>query len=205
MEDGTLTQVEDKRKDYVLPMEENRIISDPAAFSAASDGEGSAEEDVIGAITEEAETLGGGELEIESHEGVRRSERDEYDALIKNRFKELYAEDTQRLINRRFRKYKVMEERFKTLEETWAQKEAQISENMQKIAEFASILRYEVEKAIKETEERVISEVRSKRLRPTENGASPRKGAVPFDVSRLTKSERASLAKRAAGGEKIKF
>ena len=186
-------------------MEENRIISDPDVPAVASDGEGGAEEDVIGTISEEAETLGGGELELESTEGGKRSEREEYDALIKNRFKELYAEDTQRLINRRFRKYKVMEERFKTLEETLAQKEAQISENMQKIADFESILRSEVEKAVKETEERVISEVRSKRLRPTENGTIPRKGALPFDVSGLTKSERASLAKRAARGEKIKF
>ncbi len=189
-------------------MEENRIIDDMPEIQV-SDGDVAGEilslEDSIGENPEDTDAIGEDEGEVGSSQKKIRSEREEYDFLIKKRFKELYAEDTQRLINRRFRKYKVMEERYKLLEESLAQKEAEIGENMQKIADFDGLLRSEVEKAIKETEERVISEIRAKQLRPTENGAMPRMSPSPFDVSRLSRDDRARLAKRAAGGEKIKF
>lgn len=134
-----------------------------------------------------------------------RCEREEYELLIKNRFKDFYAEDTQRLINRRFRKYKVMEERFKIMEESLAEKDARLGENAAVITGFEERLKSEVEKAIKDTEERILGELRIKKLRPEENGALARKTGTPFDVSKLSKSDRATLAKRAAGGEKIKF
>ena len=134
-----------------------------------------------------------------------KNEREEYEQLIKNRFKEFYAEDTQRLINRRFRKYKIMEERFKYIEESLAEKEAKLLEKDAKIAEFDAFMRSETERIIKETEERILNEIKAKKLRPEENGAVPRKENSRFDVSRLTKNERATLAKRAASGEKIKF
>jgi hypothetical protein len=171
-------------------MEENRIEEDLISDEAEVLTESSAEE-----LENEAVPVG------ESG----RDEREEYELLIKNRFKDFYAEDTQRLINRRFRKYKVMEERFKIMEESLAEKEARLGENAAVIAGFDERLKAEIERAIKETEERVIGEIKAKRLRPDENGASPRKSSTPFDVSKLSKSERASLAKRAAGGEKIKF
>lgn len=182
-------------KDNVLPMEENRIIDTVPEVEADA-------EDAVG--SEECFPLEGS-IFADAVEEKAPDEREQYEALIKNRFKEFYAEDTQRLINRRFRKYKVMEERYRLLEETLAQKEARIVENEQKIAEFDDLLRSEIERAIKETEERVIGEIRSKRLRPLENGAMPSTAPSPFDVSRLTKNDRAALAKRAAGGEKIKF
>lgn len=134
-----------------------------------------------------------------------RREREEYERLIKDRFKDFYAEDTQRLINRRFRKYKVMEERFKIMEDSLAEKDAEIGAKNEKIAEFEDLLRSEIEKAIKETEERIIGEIKLKKLRPGENGAERSRGRSSFDVSRLTKKDRAALAKRAAGGEKIKL
>ena len=134
-----------------------------------------------------------------------RDEREEYELLVKNRFKDFYAEDTQRLINRRFRKYKVMEERFKLMEEELSARDAKISDYETKIADFDAFLQVEIERAVREAEERLIGEIKAKRLRPSENGAAPTKAAASFDVSRLTKSERATLAKRAAGGEKIKF
>lgn len=43
--------------------------------------------------------------------------RQEYDRLMKTRFKEFYAEDTQRIINKRFKKYHRLEERVRELEE----------------------------------------------------------------------------------------
>ena len=98
-----------------------------------------------------------------------------------------------------------MEERYKLLEESLAQKDAQIAEHSEKIAGFEELLRSEIEKTIKETEERVISEIRAKKLRPAENGTVAHRASTAFDVSKLSRDERAKLAKRAAGGEKIKF
>lgn len=183
-------------RDYVLPMEENRNIDFESELSVNG-------EFLDGAVLED----GGEEVEnsVETPEKKKPSEREEYELLIKSRFKELYAEDTQRLINRRFRKYKVMEERYKTLEESLALKEAELSESARRLEEYESLLRAEVERAVKETEERVINEIRAKQLRPSENGSLPKSAKSPFDVSRLTRGERASLAKRAAGGERIKF
>ena len=155
----------------------------------------------IGETTEETDTESAVEVEKEDF----FTEREEYDALMKGRFKNFYAEDTQRLINRRFRKYKIMEERYKLLEEDVAKKDAQIAENCERIAEFDALLRSEIEKAIKETEERVVGEIRAKKLRPTENGTVAHRISAAFDVSKLSRDERAKLAKRAAGGEKIKF
>lgn len=190
-------------------MEQNRIIESVGGTSLAEidvavDENSLISEDAIGAAPEkddeDVEDLCGEQNEKDLH-----NERDEYEFLIKNRFKDLYAEDTQRMINRRFRKYKIMEERFKILESTLAEKEAQNSENLQKIASFESVLRSEIEKAVRETEERVINEIRAKKIRPNENGTSPRSREMSFDVSGLTKKERAAIAKRAADGEKIKF
>ena len=48
------------------------------------------------------------------------AERREYERLIKTRFKDFYTEDTQRMINRRFKSFKALEEKCKTLEQTIA-------------------------------------------------------------------------------------
>ena len=133
------------------------------------------------------------------------SQREEYERLIKTRFKALYGEDTQRLINRRFRKYRVMEERYHILEENYKLLEQTAAESEKKLKEMSEKMATEGARLAKETEERVLSDIRSRRLRPDENGLS---GAVinqRSDVSRLTKSERARLARRAADGEKISF
>ena len=118
--------------------------------------------------------------------------REEYERLIKERFREHYAADMQRLINRRFKKYKALEERVRSLE-------AEAS----RYTDLDILLREERERAVRETEERMNNEFRAMRGRPSENGISPRLAKAPFDVSRLTKSERALLATRAQKGEKI--
>ena len=190
-------------KDYVLPMEENR--NDFGVVPEKNDTVIYDETQNIGGVTEDIDTPLESDEENEVEKENFFTEREEYDALMKGRFKSFYAEDTQRLINRRFRKYKIMEERYKLLEEDVAKKEAQIAENSERIAGFDALLRSEIEKAIKETEERVIGEIKTKKLRPAENGTVPQRSASAFDVSKLSRDERANLAKRAAGGEKIKF
>lgn len=203
-------------------MKENRIeesygsLADTAAAIDVSDGDGieigeilPSFEGSVGEISDGDDGLTVGEVKAEEAdvtvEAKGLSEREEYEELIKTRFKELYAEDAQRLINRRFRKYKIMEERFKIMEETLAKREAELSQSAERLAELESRLRSEVERAVRETEERVVGEIRAKRLRPSENGALPSRSASPFDVKTLSRDERARLAKRAARGERIKF
>lgn len=217
-------------------------------------------EDAIGTLPEE-ESAEDGEIffegELLSDEEIRRAERAEYDRLIRSRFKEFYTEDTQKMINRRFRKFKEQEEKLRqTMEENrtelakkskkltrddlvariressdalkkefsdFSEELALNSEKFIEIAEvlledgrfglsdayklshFDEIVGKSAENAAKATEERVLGDIRSKRARPDENGLAHRTAASPFDVSKLTRAERARLAKRAAGGEKIKL
>ncbi|MBP3375380.1 MAG: hypothetical protein J6L83_01285 [Clostridia bacterium] len=137
--------------------------------------------------TEEAEACEG-----EGSEESSIDEREEYERLIKTRFKELFREDTQRLINKRFKKYKALEEKVRVLEA-----------EAQKFAEIDSLLTAERERAVAETEERMNRQFKAMRSRAKENAVAPRVSPPPLDVSRLTKSERASLASRALKGEKI--
>ncbi|MBR3879519.1 MAG: hypothetical protein IKJ24_05290 [Clostridia bacterium] len=123
---------------------------------------------------------------------AQESDREEYERLIKERFREHYARDTQRLINRRFKKYKALEEKVKALEE-----------EVSRHADVETLLKEERERAVRETEERMSREFRAMRMRAQENALSPHTSRSPFDVARLTKSERALLATRAQKGEKI--
>ena len=120
------------------------------------------------------------------------NEREEYERLIKTRFKELFADDVQRLINKRFKKYKALEEKVRRLED-----------EAQKYADIESLLAAERERAVRETEDRMNLRFKVMRSRVSENATSPRLAHAPLDVSKLTKSERAFLASRAQKGEKI--
>ena len=120
------------------------------------------------------------------------NERDEYEKLMRTRFKDLYAQDVQKLINKRFKKYKALEEKVKRLED-----------EAKKYADIDSLLAAERDRVVRETEERMNLHFKAMRSRAPENAISPRSSLHAPDVSRLTKSERASLASRALKGEKI--
>ena len=63
-----------------------------------------------------------------------------------------------------------------------------------------------VTEAVKESEARLLSNIRARGLRPSENGVSAAVGIRMHPaVDRLTRRERAMLAKRAENGETIKF
>ena len=128
----------------------------------------------------------------------KRSERAEYERLIRTRFKEFYTDDTQKMINKRFKRYKAMEQRLAELEDKSGRLEA-------RDAELCALLEEERSRIERETEQRVVSGMLANRHRPKENGYAQRRSAMPVDVSTLTKSQRADLAKRAFGGEKISF
>lgn len=186
--------------------------------------------------------------------GEAEASREEYNRLIKTKYKDFYTEDTQRMINRRFKQYKLMEERLKALEsrsealpkspvsreiieqeigkhtdeickaypefkldeaissDTFislarvALESGQISlTQAYRLAYFDSIMAKEIEKAQKETEQRVTDSIRARRSRPSENAIAPRQERRAVDISSLTREERAALALRASKGEKIKL
>ena len=120
--------------------------------------------------------------------------REEYERLIKTAYKDFYAEDTQRLINKRFKKYKALEEKVKLLED-----------EAQRYADVEKLIREERERAVSETEERMNRQFKAMRSRAVENAVVKKSQRQAPDVSTLTKSERAYLASRALMGEKIKF
>ena len=120
--------------------------------------------------------------------------REEYERLIKTAFKDFYTEDTQRLINKRFKKYKALEEKVKLLED-----------EAQRYADVEKLIREERERAVSETEERMNRQFKAMRSRAVENAVVKKSQRQAPDVSTLTKSERAHLASRALMGEKIKF
>ncbi len=127
----------------------------------------------------------------QTSESADQSERSEYDELIRTKYKKFYTEDTQKMINRRFRKYKELEARAQALEEEKAQ--------------FEETLKAEKERIAKETEERLISSIRARHTRPEENGILIGKARSKRDVSSLTRFERAELARRVSTGETIKI
>lgn len=126
-------------------------------------------------------------------EDITSTEQDrrEYEELIRNKFKKFYTEDTQKMINKRFRKYKELEARAEALENERAQ--------------FEERLRAECEKSAKEAEQRIISGLRARHARPGENGIITGKAQSKRDVSTLTRTERADMARRASRGEIIKI
>ncbi len=154
-----------------------------------NENEGSGTGEPLGNITETDEKT----EEDEASCGVGDG-RDEYEALVKDKYKEFYAADTQRLINRRFKKYKALEEKVKRLEDEAA-----------RYADLEGLILSAREQAISETEERMNREFRLMRSRAGENALVSHVSRPAFDVSKLTKSERAGLALRAQKGEKIHF
>ena len=120
--------------------------------------------------------------------------REEYERLIKTTFKDFFAEDTQRLINKRFKKYKALEERVRELEGEAA-----------RYADIERLISEECERAVSETEERMNRQFIAMRSRGVENAVTKKSQRHSPDVASLTKSERAHLASRALMGEKIKL
>jgi hypothetical protein len=77
------------------------------------------------------------------------------------------------------------------------------SEVQAKVAEAVSAA---VAEAVRETEERLLSHIRARGQRPSEVGTGAAAGIRMHPaVSRLTRKERAMLAKRAENGETIQF
>lgn len=171
----------DRMEDYILTFNEN----DEATLACESG------EEVDAAVGASEENITDSD-ECEDTEKCEGDGREEYERLIRDRFKEHFAADTQKLINKRFKKYKALEEKVKRLEEDAA-----------RYADIERLIAEERERAVRETEERMNRQFRINRARADENALSSPAQRPRFDVSRLTKNERALLATRAQKGEKI--
>ena len=93
----------------------------------------------------------------------------------------------------------------KALEERFDETENQLAEANRELEELKASFDAELERVAKETEERVLNSVRLRQMRPDENGIARKQVFGKSQISSLTKSERANIAKRAADGEKIVF
>lgn len=79
-------------------------------------------------------------------------------------------------------------------------------EHAYKVMHFDELMSGAVSAATVSTEKRVIDNVRARGARPAENGTTSQSAfTVKDDVSKLTKAERAEIAKRGMRGEKIQF
>ena len=148
------------------------------------------EENIITEFSEQ-EDIVTSEVSAEPDLSEDSNERREYDELIRNKYKKFYTEDTQKMINRRFRKYKELEARVQMLE----------SEREQ----FEKTLALEKEKSATEAQNKLLADIRSRHLRPDENGIASQSSPSKRNVSSLTRSERADMARRASRGENVKI
>lgn len=79
-------------------------------------------------------------------------------------------------------------------------------EHAYRVMHMDEIVNDSVRTMAQQTEQRVVNNVRARGARPAENGTSSQ-GAFTYkdDVSKLSKKDRASIAKRVARGETIRF
>ena len=75
-----------------------------------------------------------------------------------------------------------------------------------KVIHFDDIIQEAMRTTAVTQEQRIVDNVRARGMRPSENGVSQRSAfTVKDDVSKLTKKDRAEIARRVARGEKITF
>ena len=154
--------------------------------------------------------------------------------LMEGEYKDLFTAYFQETFNRRFREQKEMAEeleRHRTLVRAAAEhfgvaegdllaairaedgkrnaptaSAVQSSEKTSNEEVMQQALREAVEAARLETEQRLLATIRARGLRPAENALRGGSGpALGGEASRLSRAQRAALAKRAAEGERIKL
>lgn len=154
----------------------------------------------------------------------QESRRERFRALMEGEYKDLFTAYFQETFNRRFKEQKgKMEEleRYRAVVEAAASTygttdtEALIlaigENNPETVREKAALeaeerLHAAVEAAKREAGLAVLSSIRARGLRPTENGTTPGL-SIRFDnaAKALSRAERAEMARRASKGEKIKI
>lgn len=79
-------------------------------------------------------------------------------------------------------------------------------EHAYKVLHYDQIMQDTIRTTAADTEKKIVDNVRAKGARPQENGTASRSSfTVKDDVSKLTKAERAEIARRVMAGERITF
>ncbi len=135
----------------------------------------------------------------ENRELKKRFEAEKHDTEIKGR-----AEELKRQVEETRKAYPEFnfEEEIKNPEFTRLLKAGVKVKDAYEVINIDTI----IERNSKNAEKKVVDSIRAKANRPTENGSEGGSGILlAGNASKLTKKERADLAKRAAKGEKISF
>lgn len=192
-------------------------------------------EAAITAATADEATTGDNEGNATDAGERNETERAEFLALMEGTYKPHFTAYFQEAFNRRFKEHKEMEKELKRIRgtltavteffgtdeaglakalESERQKRAVLPSHpeseAQREAERAQEVRQAVEAAVAasrlETESLLLAHIRARGLRPAESALSDTaRDALRGGASRLSRAERAELARRAANGERIKL
>ncbi len=122
--------------------------------------------------------IGGESFHIEEFEPTA----EEYRELVGGVYRSFYEEDVRAAVERA------------------------ISERSDEIRRELESKMQEKEKSIRDEERReILKKITQRRLRPDENGLTGKRSVSGRDVSKMTKEERATAARKAAGGLIINF
>ena len=174
-------------------------------------------------------TDGMGDQQVASDAGERENKlrEEEFRALMEGKYKDLFTAYFQQTFNRRFKEYKqikaelddsravldVLHERFGDLTGDALLNAIRANDdhkNAPTEAEKPTPVfdlpngKREIDEACAEAERRLLSHIRARGLRPAENGVQVARNTT-LDVARMTRAERAELAKRVERGERIVF
>ena len=178
--------------------------------------------------TPRTQETGDSESAFDAGKQETKLREEEFRALMEGEYKELFTAYFQQTFNRRFKEYKqikaeldsaravmgALHERFGDLTgdallnairanadfknaPTEAEKPAPATDDV-------SVGKRQIDEACAEAERRVLSHIRARGMRPAENGVQVAHSAMP-DVAKMTRAERAELAKRVERGERIVF
>lgn len=213
-------------------MKENKTISILRLFGEESLGDENGSEltqqTETGEATEMSAPDAGERVDPQGHEK-------EFKRLMEGEYKDLFTAYFQETFNRRFREQKEIKEELerkrvlvRAAVEHFGVEESELlsairTEQEKRNASTASATQEhvpsstndaEIHEALEEavaaarleTQQQLLATIRARGLRPVENGLSANRGeALRGEASRLSRAQRAELAKRAAGGERIRF
>jgi hypothetical protein len=198
-------------------------------YSLSLFGEGSEGGQEAPALTPQAS---GEEAIPAAGEEQSETREERFRSMMEGEYKDLFQSFFQETFNRRFKEQKGMmeelsrardvvsaaAERYGTRDETalcaairaekehTAPTEADAGEALSQVPTAKAVaLEEAVERAREQTERAVTASIRARGLRPAENALTPGVSAGIRSVARLTRAERAEMARRAAHGEHIEF
>ena len=177
--------------------------------------------------TPRAKEMGDESTASAAGEQANKLREEEFRALMEGEYKELFTAYFQQTFNRRFKEYKqikaelddsravlnALHERFGDLTGDALLNAIRADKKLEDAPTAAekpipqvepTVSKKQIDEACAEAERRLLSHIRARGMRPAENGVQVAHSALP-DVARMTRAERAELAKRVERGDRIAF